>query len=82
LCNRRRPSSAANDDACFSDDRRRGGRADKITFQLGFLPNGANGPFFVVAQQGLYAAENLEVTIVCLDKLDPMTVIDPGFGGS
>ena len=38
--------------------------ADKVTFNLGFLPNGANALLYVGIHQGLFAAENLDVTIL------------------
>ena len=38
--------------------------ADAVTFQLSFLPQGSDAAAYVGVQKGLYAAENLDVTIV------------------
>ena len=38
--------------------------ADHVTVQLGFIPNGLDACFYVGVQQGLYAASDLDVTIL------------------
>ena len=37
--------------------------ADKVTFQLDWLPGGDKAPVYVGIQQGFFAAEELEVSI-------------------
>jgi NitT/TauT family transport system substrate-binding protein len=38
--------------------------ADKVNYQLGFLPQGSNANVYLAVSKGLFAAENLEVTIM------------------
>ncbi|NVC92616.1 ABC transporter substrate-binding protein [Vibrio natriegens] len=38
--------------------------ADKVTFQLDWIPGGDKAPVFVGVQQGFFAAEDLDVTIL------------------
>jgi NitT/TauT family transport system substrate-binding protein len=38
--------------------------ADRVMFQLGFLPNGLDACYYVGVQEGLYKAEGLDVTIM------------------
>ena len=37
--------------------------ADKLSYQLGWLPGGDKAPVYLAIQKGLFAAENLEVTV-------------------
>jgi NitT/TauT family transport system substrate-binding protein len=40
------------------------GAADRVMFQLGFLPNGLDACYYLGVQQGLYKAADLDVTIL------------------
>ena len=37
--------------------------ADKLSYQLGWLPGGDKAPVYLAIQKGLFAAEGLEVTV-------------------
>jgi NitT/TauT family transport system substrate-binding protein len=53
--------------------------ADKVTFNLSFVPQGANANVYYAAHKGLFAAENIEVTILTgRGAADTMTKIATG----
>jgi NitT/TauT family transport system substrate-binding protein len=55
------------------------GAADKIIYQLGFLPQGGNANAYLALHKGLFAAENLDVTILTgRGAVDTMTKVATG----
>ena len=51
--------------------------ADKLTFQLDWLPNGDKAFAYVALKQGFYAAEGLEVSIIPGRGSSDAITIDP-----
>jgi NitT/TauT family transport system substrate-binding protein len=53
--------------------------AEKVVYQLGFFPQGSNANVYVALQKGLFAAENLDVTILTgRGATDTMTKVATG----